>query len=78
VKLCHKRKHTIRVDADAVADHLAHGDTLGRCAKRDDDDDDDDDSRYGRAGHRRGGDDHERGRPRGRNDDRKWAANREY
>ena len=30
VQLCHKGK-SIMVDADAVADHLAHGDTLGPC-----------------------------------------------
>ena len=30
VQVCHKGK-SIMVDADAVADHLAHGDTLGPC-----------------------------------------------
>ena len=31
VTLCHKGKKTLVVDASAVADHLAHGDTLGPC-----------------------------------------------
>jgi hypothetical protein len=31
VTLCHKGKNTISVGADAVAAHLAHGDTIGPC-----------------------------------------------
>jgi hypothetical protein len=31
VMVCHKGKRTIRVSKHAVAKHLAHGDTLGRC-----------------------------------------------
>jgi hypothetical protein len=43
VELCHvppgrpDERHTIRVSADAVADHLAHGDSLGPCESVDHD-----------------------------------------
>ena len=49
VLICHHRQdgsgrtRTIRVDADEVARHLAHGDTLGPCPDDDDDDEEDDD-----------------------------------
>lgn len=39
VKVCHN-KNTIEVKASAVAAHLAHGDTLGKCVKKDDKKDD--------------------------------------
>ena len=48
VLICHNRQdgsgetRTIRVDADEVAAHLAHGDTLGPCPDDDDDEEDDD------------------------------------
>jgi hypothetical protein len=29
--ICHKQKKTFKIDAADVADHLAHGDTLGAC-----------------------------------------------
>ena len=47
VLICHHRQdgsgetRTIRVDADEVARHLAHGDTLGPCPDDDDEEDDD-------------------------------------
>ena len=31
VTICHNEKNTIEVDADAVASHLEHGDTVGAC-----------------------------------------------
>jgi cytoskeletal protein RodZ len=48
VLICHhpprdpEDARTIRVDADEVARHLAHGDTLGPCPDDDDDEEDDD------------------------------------
>jgi hypothetical protein len=61
VKVCHKGKKTLRVSASAVAAHLGHGDTLGKCSdrKHDDRDDDDDDDRDHKNGNHKGDRDHD-------------------
>ncbi|HEY0416382.1 MAG TPA: hypothetical protein VGC78_08345 [Gaiellaceae bacterium] len=59
VKLCHEG-HTIEVGQDAVAAHLAHGDTLGPC-RGDDDHGKGIDDHPGNGNGGKGGDDHGKG-----------------
>ena len=57
VTICH-RGHTIEVSLASLAQHLAHGDTLGPCKDEDDDEDEQDDEDEDDDGHGQGGDDH--------------------
>jgi hypothetical protein len=67
VKLCHKRKHTILVDASAVQAHLDHGDKLGPCKRKHSKHDKKKDRRHGRHDDR-----HDKDRDDHRDKDRDW------